>query len=147
MAASPLYRLAYISSSVGLLSQVDLDDILARSRRNNGSDGITGLLIYHDGNIFQVLEGPEDMVRRCYGRIERDPRHTACIVLLSEGLESRSFADWDMAFIPFDALETRCRKGFLDLQRFRDTAKMREVKRDKEVSAFVNAYLRTFRQF
>ena len=145
MIDSPLYRLAYISSSVELLAQKELEDILARSRRNNAADGITGLLLYHDGNFFQVLEGAKDAVLACYGRIEKDLRHNGCIVLISEPSEIRRFANWDMAYVPFSRLEPSCRKGFLDLQRFRETAKMREVAQDDEVGVFVHTFLSNFR--
>ena len=145
MTPNPLHCLAYISSSVGLFSEADLDDILAVSRRNNAADGITGLLLYHDGNIFQVLEGPEDAVRTCYGRIEQDLRHTGCIVLLSQPAQGRNFASWDMAYVPFARLNTACRENLLDLDRIRDTAKMREVMKDGEVSTFVDTFLKNVR--
>jgi hypothetical protein len=145
MTANPLYCLAYISSSIGLFSQADLDDILAASRRNNAADGITGLLLYHDGNIFQVLEGPEDTVRTCYARIEQDSRHTGCIVLLSQPMRDRNFASWDMPYVPFARLNTACRESFLDLDRFRETAKMREAMKDEEIKTFVDTFLRNLR--
>jgi hypothetical protein len=145
MTAASLYRLAYISSSIYLLPQEDLKNILAVSRRNNATDGITGLLLYHDGNFFQILEGPKDAVLACYRRIENDPRHKGCITLISEEARNRRFADWDMAYVPFSKLDSRGRQGFLDLQGFRDTAKMREVKANDEVRVFVNTFLDTFR--
>lgn len=50
-----------------------------------------------------------------------------------------------MAYVSFSALDPAHRSGFLDLQRFRDTAKMREVEKDREATAFVNAFLASFR--
>ena len=140
-----LHVLAYLSSATNLPSLDDLRAILAQARRNNEAHGITGLLLYHDGNFFQVLEGAKDAVLACYGRIEKDLRHNGCIVLISEPSEIRRFANWDMAYVPFSRLEPSCRKGFLDLQRFRETAKMREVAQDDEVGVFVHTFLSNFR--
>jgi Sensors of blue-light using FAD len=145
MTMSHLYRLAYISSAIYLLPQEDLENILGTSRRNNKADRITGLLLYHDGNFFQFLEGPEDAVLACYRRICNDPRHKGCITLISEATMGRRFADWEMAYVPISELDPADREGFLDLQQFRDAAAMREVEKDKETTAFVDAFLANFR--
>lgn len=91
-----MLSLVYLSSATRLFSDAELDDILAVSRRNNARDGITGLLVYRDGDILQVLEGPEDAVRRTYARIAADPRHTRILVLDESRVDERAFADWAM---------------------------------------------------
>ena len=145
MTDSSLYRLAYISSSIHLLAPEDLENVLAASRHNNEADGITGLLLYHDGNFFQALEGPEDAVQACYRRIRNDPRHKDCITLISEAASGRLFADWAMAYVPYSALDQTDRDGFIDLQKLRAGPKMREIEKDKKATAFVNAFLANFR--
>lgn len=42
--------------------------MLAKSRSNNVRDGISGMLLYRDGDFLQVLEGPEDKVRAAFDR-------------------------------------------------------------------------------
>ncbi len=59
-----MFFLVYVSSAVRPFSRVDLDDLLATSRANNARVGITGMLLYKDGNFMQVLEGDEEAVRR-----------------------------------------------------------------------------------
>jgi hypothetical protein len=61
----------------GGFSNEDLVALLQRSRCNNERLGITGLLLYKDGNIIQVLERPDETVRDLFRTISADPLHEA----------------------------------------------------------------------
>lgn len=93
-----LRSLTYVSSAAAKLSTADLLSILQASRRNNTAIGVTGLLLYKDGNFMQVLEGEEEAVQTTHLRIARDPRHHGLITLLDAPVERRSFEDWSMGF-------------------------------------------------
>ena len=58
-----LVSLIYVSSGVRVLTDAEIFEILTQSRRNNERCGITGLLLYRDGNLMQVLEGPGAAVK------------------------------------------------------------------------------------
>lgn len=92
------YYLIYISSSNGLLTKGQLDNILEGSRRNNAAMGITGMLLYYGGNIIQLLEGEEEKVKQLYQVIAQDERHKGIIKLLDGYSEERIFPDWSMGF-------------------------------------------------
>jgi len=64
----------------------------------NKAVGVTGMLLYQDGNFMQVLEGNEHSVRGVYAKIERDPRHRGLITLLQGEIEDRQFPTWSMGF-------------------------------------------------
>ena len=145
MNSTKLYQLAYLSSALAKPSESGLRAILDTSRRNNSTGGITGLLLYHDGNFFQVLEGPKDAVLACYDRIVADPRHHGHIVLLSEKIGQRNFSDWSMAYVPYADLTVERRKGLHDLQALRDDKALEAAVRDAEVGVFVNGFLASFR--
>ena len=74
-----LRRLIYISSASGKFGQADLDAILAISRKNNSARGLTGMLLFHDGCFFQVLEGEAAIVERTFATISNDTRHGGVI--------------------------------------------------------------------
>ena len=93
-----LTSLVYVSSAVELFSQAELRALLDTSRRNNSRSGITGMLLYKDGNFLQVLEGPATAIRDVHVRINRDPRHTGLITLMERPITERQFADWSMGF-------------------------------------------------
>lgn len=72
--------------------------ILEQSRRNNTQADITGVLLYHEGSFFQVLEGPVEAVERVYRRICDDARHRNVQKLIQEPIEQRAFGDWTMGY-------------------------------------------------
>lgn len=88
--------LAYFSSVSG---EVDLDEILAVSRRNNSAVGVTGLLCHLDGSFLQFLEGDDDAVQTTFARIARDPRHRSLLKVHEASIQSRSFGDWSMGLV------------------------------------------------
>ena len=93
-----LFCLVYVSSAPEPFSNEDLFALLATSRRNNARDGVTGMLLYRQGNFMQVLEGTEDKVRFVHERIQSDPRHGGLITLLKQRMEARQFGGWAMGF-------------------------------------------------
>ena len=91
--------------------------LLEKSRRKNSQAGISGLLLYHDGNFMQLLEGHETIVRSTHARILSDPRHTGCITLVHKAVATRTFPDWTMGFRDLssaDVLETDGYSEFLN---------------------------------
>jgi blue light- and temperature-responsive anti-repressor len=99
---SALYQVLYCSrnrmSGGSKLVSDNIETILATSRQNNARDQVTGGLIFSDGCFAQVLEGPMDAVVAAFERIQCDERHSEVIVLRSGPIQTRSFADWSMAF-------------------------------------------------
>ncbi|WP_101068218.1 BLUF domain-containing protein [Roseovarius salinarum] len=92
------FRRIYTSTAAPGTGEHAVGDILRRSRRNNAAAGLTGLLVFHQGRFFQVLEGPRPAVLACYGRISGDPRHGK-MRLLDEGpAQQRAFGDWQMGY-------------------------------------------------
>ncbi|MFN3677371.1 MAG: BLUF domain-containing protein [Sphingomonas pseudosanguinis] len=99
---NPLRRIIYSSQSVGGDERADHQDILAVSRRNNGMDGISGILWTGGGQYRQLLEGPADSVRETLSRIMRDPRHAGIRILDDRMTDAPVFGDWAMASLPGD---------------------------------------------
>lgn len=93
-----MFHLVYISSAVVPFSAEELLDLLAKCRKNNARSGLTGMLLYKDGNFMQALEGEETAVRTIHARIEADPRHRGLITLLQGPMAQRQFPEWSMGF-------------------------------------------------
>lgn len=113
-----MFRLVYVSSATQLFSQADLLDLLVKAREKNQRLGITGMLLYKDGDFMQALEGEEAVVRELFACIERDPRHDGTIVLLEEAVlkhdddaEERVFPDWSMGFRNFADADVQSIEG------------------------------------
>lgn len=93
-----MIRLIYVSSATPKMKEEDLVNILTSAHKNNKARNVTGMLLYAGGNFFQVLEGEEDDVRNLYEKIKLDERHSNCIVIEEEPIDSRTFPDWSMGF-------------------------------------------------
>jgi hypothetical protein len=109
-----MYSLTYVSSATRLLSQEDLRNLLSTSRLNNERLGLTGMLLYKDGNFMQVLEGEQEAVLAVQARILEDVRHKGIIVLLRGNVPHRSFRQWSMAFRNLDEPSSRGTPGYDD---------------------------------
>ena len=103
--ADDLISLVYLSEAVGHLSHLDLAELLAKSRANNFTLGITGMLLFKQGRFLQALEGKRDDVMALYRKISKDFRHRKVITLSSETISQRNFPDWTMGFYDLGAAE------------------------------------------
>ena len=100
-----VYQLIYTSSATPELDDFTLREIAQTSSFNNQLLGITGLLLFHEGSIMQVLEGDEISVCSLYGNVKRDPRHTGCMILSTRTAEQREFSEWYMGYKNVSARE------------------------------------------
>lgn len=93
-----MIQLIYYSSATTPYTKDDLLQILNKSHVNNERENITGILLYKDGSIMQVLEGEAADVQRRYEIISKDPRHKDVILIGEEEVTERQFGDWSMGF-------------------------------------------------
>lgn len=135
-----LCQLVYLSSSSGAYSKEDLVDILSSSRRNNTRDNITGLLLYHDGNVIQFLEGEEAQVQKLYNRIAGDRRHKGVLPLLTRKITSRDFGSWSMGFKNITEQEKDELEGFNDLMNSLSSHTVIDPSMSKPVQRLIRSY-------
>jgi len=100
--SEPIYQLAYFSRNTVLgspeVQEVEVQRILAASRRNNAAAKVTGALLFNSSCFAQILEGPLAAVETTFERIQCDQRHSDITVLELSPIEMRGFATWSMAF-------------------------------------------------
>jgi hypothetical protein len=143
----PVHRLIYISSAAGSISQAELDRILGRSRANNTARGLTGILLFHDGCFFQVLEGDKDVVQRAFTTISDDMRHGGVILLESRTVQHRSFPDWSMGYIGAHTLHPDQRQWLVDLSARVCADNPPALSAETGVNVHIEAFLSSFREF
>lgn len=93
-----LLTVVYASSAVTPFDGPALEALLASARRFNERVDVTGMLLYHDGNFLQAIEGPEAGIKAVMKRVAADPRHRGMIEMWRGTVEERTFAEWQMAF-------------------------------------------------
>ena len=93
------YAISYVSSANRELSEAEIQKILSSSETRNNERHITGLLLYSDGNFFQVIEGEKEEVLNLYPKIRTDKRHHTLIKIFEKEIHKESFNDYDCNFI------------------------------------------------
>ena len=132
-----LRSIIYVSTAVSLFTEQQLESLLVEARRLNLESGVTGVLLYCDGNFMQCLEGPPDSLQTTYERILASRRHTNVVQLLDRRIETRSFAEWQMGF----AEPTRSELLALT------TARWQEMNAGPRISASISPGLALLRSF
>jgi hypothetical protein len=92
-----MLSMVYVSSAARSLNDEDFVQLLTAARSNNERNGITGMLLYKDGNFMQAVEGPDEQVNALFDRIRRDSRHHGVLQLLKEQISERRFPNWSMS--------------------------------------------------
>ena len=88
--------IVYVSAAVVPMDEAALQALLLDARWRNAASGLTGVLLHHDGNFMQCLEGTSEAVGAVYARIVRDRRHKSVYTLMDELVERRQFVNWTM---------------------------------------------------
>lgn len=94
-----LVALAYQSRAVTPLSEDSLRQLEAAADRANRREGITGVMVYDDGQFFQWLEGPAGGLSRLWHAISRDARHTDLHVSAFGARSGRTFGEFGMKLL------------------------------------------------
>lgn len=110
-----MLQIIYSSQARARLSDQTVDAILVTARRNNKTEGVSGMLLSGGGIFVQVLEGPETTVVKRYARILDDPRHSDCSIISIGPCQDPLFSEWAMAHVPgasLDAAEIAALRAF-----------------------------------
>ena len=97
------YAISYVSSVNSNLTEDDILKVLKYTRNWNNEHGITGILLYSDGNFFQVLEGEKELLKSLLSRIIKDERHTNVMVIFEKEVSETKFDDYQSDFISLDS--------------------------------------------
>ncbi len=97
MEAELVHSIVYRSTAIRPLLDGELLWLLNQARAENRRLGLTGMLLYRDGQFLQLLEGGLRELELIYGRIERDPRHVR-VTLIRTDFGPRLFPNWTMGF-------------------------------------------------
>lgn len=91
-----LIRLIYVSVASRGLTADEIESILTTATRQNEARGLTGMLIYDEGQFWQVLEGPVKSVMSTFDAIRTDRRHSDVTTLVTEDIDQREFHTFRM---------------------------------------------------
>ena len=109
-----LHEFVYKSISVPVeLDGAQIEGIVSNAQKNNSEYGVTGMLIYLNGEFLQILEGLKDSVEYVYTKnIAIDKKHSEIKILYSGVIHKRSFQKWSMGFMTDRQIDTANSKHF-----------------------------------
>lgn len=73
------HAICYVSTSNRAFNYLQLEELLNFCRVQNKMLGIKSVLLYSEGNFFQILEGKKEVVLSLFKKIKRDCRHRGII--------------------------------------------------------------------
>jgi hypothetical protein len=133
-----MHQIIYLSSSVKYLNIEEIESILSQSRKKNLEKGITGALLYIDGDFLQVIEGPKVALLELFESIKKDKRHKGMVTIVNAKVNKRHFPKWNMGFCSFDYEELRKIKGYENIG-LETLAKVN----DKTSLTFINSFIKS----
>jgi hypothetical protein len=93
-----MHHIIYMSRGVRPMSEQELLTLLEQARNENERQGITGALVYGDGQFMQIIEGEESLLAALYAKLLQDFRHMNVVKLADKQIGQRSFQQWSMGF-------------------------------------------------
>ncbi len=107
-----LYEIIYVSVAPGDMAAAELSSLMDKAREHNARRGITGMLLYHNREFMQLLEGEEAEVKALYDAICDDDRHQQVYKMWEGPIAERNFSSWSMGFLAPDDAMLRGRPGY-----------------------------------
>jgi len=93
------YAICYVSNISENIDENEVDNILLDSQRNNKEKDITGVLLYSDGNFFQILEGEEQKVKDLFSVIKEDSRHKGILTIFQKKIMKFTYDGYVSDFV------------------------------------------------
>ena len=93
-----LIHSVYSSVASDRFNEEDIPQLLNHARAANAKRGVSGMLVYINGNFLQIVEGEADIVDPLIAMIGHDVRHKRVSLLIREPIAVRSFNNWSMGF-------------------------------------------------
>lgn len=141
-----LHRVVYLSTATQHFPPEAIEDLLVGAREANKAAGVTGVVIFHDGSFFQVLEGPKDAVLGSMDRIRADSRHAGIIMLENRACVRTTFPEWSMGCVGVDELGERQREGYFELSAAARGSGTLALCRNTPIAVYLDSFLNSFRE-
>ncbi|MBO0357861.1 BLUF domain-containing protein [Hymenobacter sp. BT186] len=109
-----MHHIIYMSRGVRPMNEEELLTLLEQARRENERQGITGALVYGDGQFMQIIEGEESVLAALYAKLLQDSWHINVVKLADKQIGQRSFQDWSMGFQVVSADKFAELAGYVD---------------------------------
>jgi len=101
--STEIKQVIYVSEKSESFSQLEIDQMIAKSTVCNQRDEITGGILMCGNFFFQLIEGEPEKVEALFCKIEKDPRHSHVRKVYSNTSQYRDFLDWQQCLFFVDS--------------------------------------------
>ncbi|MFD2564440.1 BLUF domain-containing protein [Aquimarina rubra] len=129
--------ISYVSTADPSLTNAEVNELFKFVKKNNNSKNITGILMYSDGNFFQVLEGEKDQIQSLFEKILLDSRHYDVIKIFDRAIPNCSFSQYHSSFIVLGE-----KYNHKELQHFLREEKSHNPDNYKNISYLANKFMK-----
>ncbi len=88
------HAICYVSNADEALTTSEINELLIKWEESNNQNDLKGILLYSEGNFFQVLEGEKEKVVNLWGKIQKDKRHYGIITVIDRTITQGSYDDY-----------------------------------------------------
>jgi len=92
------YTICYVSTARRDIDQNKIHELFYNSCQNNIAQGISGILLYNEGNFMQILEGSRSNIISLFQAIKKDQRHSDIITLFEKPIPYCIFKGYNSGF-------------------------------------------------
>ncbi|MEL6812087.1 MAG: BLUF domain-containing protein [Bacteroidota bacterium] len=96
-----MYTIVYVSTVQPYVDETGIEAIFSHSERINNKHKIGGILMYSEGNFFQILEieyAKKHIIIDLFEKIKKDPRHYNVIKIFGKKTTAPSFSKYHTSF-------------------------------------------------
>ncbi|WP_029036803.1 BLUF domain-containing protein [Salinimicrobium xinjiangense] len=100
------HAICYLSTASKDLDYLEVRQLLEFCAEKNRSLEIKGILLYSDGNFFQILEGEKEVVLEIFQKIEKDSRHHGIIQIIGRDIPTGSYDGYKVDILTDEKIST-----------------------------------------
>ncbi len=93
------WAICYVSSENNRMEEDQIQCLFSQTQTNNKANDICGILLYSQGNFFQVIEGEEKTVTNLFQKIEKDRRHRNLFKIFNREIKQDQYDEYSCEFL------------------------------------------------
>ncbi|WP_378182882.1 BLUF domain-containing protein [Aquimarina sp. SS2-1] len=129
--------ISYVSTANRSLTSLEIKELFDYVKTYNNNNNVTGILMYSDGNFFQILEGEKTIIEELFKRISSDYRHHTIIQIFNHEMAKPTFTKYDAKF---NVVYEQCNPS--ELQMFLEKERLNNPETFKSVSYLTNKFMK-----
>lgn len=97
------YAIVYVSTATPDLEESEIKNVLSNSKSWNNEHDITGLLLFSEGNFFQIIEGEKSLIHELFENIQSDKRHRNIMQIFGKDIHKEAYDGYESDFVSEEA--------------------------------------------